>query len=60
MLARFAELETRFVVAGRLHGGIFRGLEQLSMPAGFESLFIPIPENEFREDISSTVLRQRN
>jgi len=57
MLARFRELETRFVVAGRLHGSEFQGLENIGIPAGFEDLFIPIPENVFREDISSTELR---
>jgi hypothetical protein len=57
MLARFRELETRFVVAGRLHDGAFQGLEQLEIPAGFADLFIPIPEALFRADISSTEIR---
>ena len=57
MLARFQSLETRFVVAGRLHNGEFQGLENIGIPAGFEELFIPIPETLFREDISSTELR---
>ncbi|MEE9367279.1 MAG: hypothetical protein V3V05_00290 [Pontiella sp.] len=57
MLQRFQTLETRFIVAGRLHDGVFQGLDNLNIPTGFESLFIPIPENIFREDISSTELR---
>lgn len=57
MLARFRTLGTRFVVAGRLHDSAFQTLENLHVPAGFESLFIPIPGNQFREDISSTELR---
>ena len=57
MFQRFQTLGTRFVVAGRLHDGEFQGLENLNIPAGFEALFIPIPENIFREDISSTELR---
>jgi hypothetical protein len=57
MLGRFKELETRFVVGGRLYDGAFQGLEHLNIPSGFEELFIPIPEELFREDISSTELR---
>lgn len=57
MLARFRALETRFVVSGRLHEGKFQSLENLGIPAGFEELFIPVPEELFREDISSTELR---
>jgi hypothetical protein len=57
MLARFQALETRFVVGGRLAGNRFQGLENIEIPAGFENLFIPIPERLFREDISSTQLR---
>lgn len=59
MLERFRALETRFVVSGRLHEGEFQSLENLGIPAGFEELFVPIPEDLFREDISSTELRQR-
>ena len=57
MLTRFQESGARFVVAGRLHHGEFQGLEQINIPSGFEELFIPIPEELFREDISSTELR---
>ncbi|MCK4565312.1 MAG: hypothetical protein KAU94_11645 [Verrucomicrobia bacterium] len=60
MLARFQALETRFVVSGRLQGEEgFHAFEDLGIPAGFEELFIPIPEERFREDISSTELRRR-
>lgn len=57
MLARFQTLGTRFIVAGRLHDSAFQTLENLHVPAGFESLFIPIPGDQFREDISSSELR---
>lgn len=57
MLARFAELKIRFVVAGRLHNGEFLSLKDLAIPSAFEELFVPIPEALFREDISSTELR---
>lgn len=59
MLGRFRELGTRFVVAGRLHENNYQGLESVQVPAGFEDLFIPIPEELFREDISSTELRKQ-
>ncbi|VGO12290.1 hypothetical protein PDESU_00841 [Pontiella desulfatans] len=59
MLSRFRELDVRFAVAGRLHGGRFQGLGNIEIPAGFEDLFIPIPEELFREDISSTALRSQ-
>ncbi len=58
MLERFRLLQIRFVVAGRLYKGAFQGLEHIGIPAGFEELFIPIPEAVFREDVSSTELRR--
>lgn len=60
MLARFKALGTRFVVAGRLEGDMFKSLEHIRIPAGFDELFVPLPENIFREDLSSTELRKRN
>jgi hypothetical protein len=59
MLARFQELGTRFVVAGRLHDGAYQGLDDIVIPFGYKDLFVPIPEMLFREDVSSTELRQR-
>jgi len=63
----FQTLETKFLVAGRFFQGSenvdavssprFQCLENLKLPAGFESLFEAIPESKFREDISSTELR---
>lgn len=58
MLRTFQDLNTRFVVAGRLCNRVFLSLENIEIPAGFSDLFIPIPENLFREDISSTELRR--
>ena len=57
MLSRFLSMGTRFVAAGRLHRGQFQSLEHLNIPCGYEELFIPIPEDLFREDISSTEIR---
>jgi hypothetical protein len=57
MLSRFAELQTRFIVAGRLHKGTYQSLDHLAIPPGLPDLFVPIPQTLFREDISSTELR---
>lgn len=64
---RFQALETKFLVAGRFFqpseketadfSPRFQSLENLDLPAGFESLFEAIPAERFREDISSTELR---
>lgn len=53
----FEQNECRFLVAGRLQDGQFMTLGDLNLPAGFEHLFAPVPEEQFREDISSTGLR---
>lgn len=47
----------RFLVAGRVDGTGFVGLDQLAIPGEFADLFAGIPEAEFREDVSSTQLR---
>jgi nicotinamide mononucleotide (NMN) deamidase PncC len=48
----------RFLVAGRKDAaGAFMGLDQIDVPAPFRDLFRPIPETDFRMDISSTELR---
>ena len=57
MLERFIALESRFVVAGRLHQGAYHGLDRLPIDSRYRSLFVPISEALFREDISSTELR---
>ena len=49
---------TRFLVAGRDDGGVFRTLADVDVPAGFAPMFSGIAEGEFRRDISSTELRQ--
>ncbi len=47
----------RFLVAGRVWGDGFTTLGEIELPAGFVELFVEITEAEFREDISSTELR---
>lgn len=47
----------RFLVAGREHDGAFRTLDDVPVPRGFGDLFESIPESAFRQDVSSTELR---
>lgn len=47
-----------FVVAGRLTGDGFKTVGDLDVPEGYEALLEEIPEDLFREDISSTELRR--
>lgn len=49
----------RFLVVGRLDGTDFKGLDSITVPTPLEDLFIPVPESEFRMDISSTQLRKQ-
>ncbi|NQW17352.1 MAG: hypothetical protein HQ478_07685 [Chloroflexi bacterium] len=51
------ESDCNFLTAGRLDDGIFRSIDDLKIPPGYESLFTAIPENMFRFDGSSTELR---
>ncbi|MEM7533586.1 MAG: hypothetical protein AAF639_15490 [Chloroflexota bacterium] len=61
MLAALETIQARdchFLVAGRMDKeGIFRTLDDMTVPDGFESLFSAIPSGMFRNDISSTQLR---
>jgi hypothetical protein len=61
MGAALSELQQRgcrFLVAGRAQDGVFCSLENVPVPAGFESLFDVIPPEDFRVDLSSTALRE--
>jgi hypothetical protein len=46
----------RVLVAGRMDGGAFKTLDDLSIPAGAERLFVKLPD--FRADVSGAALRQ--
>ncbi|MBX0328991.1 hypothetical protein K2Z83_15035 [Oscillochloris sp. ZM17-4] len=48
----------RLLVAGRLVGGHFQTLADLTVPPGYADLAAPIPEALFRADISSSALRR--
>ena len=56
-LAEMLAAGTRFLVAGREDQGVFKTLGDVPVPQGFHGLFQDIPEDRFREDISSTQLR---
>lgn len=47
----------RFLVAGRVQHGQFRTLRDVAVPPDFHDLFLELPEEQFRVDISSTELR---
>ncbi|NHZ71993.1 MAG: hypothetical protein GWP17_02780 [Aquificales bacterium] len=48
----------RFLVAGRVDGnGRFYQASDLIIPDGFSDLFQPLPDHQFRKDISATELR---
>ncbi|TVT99380.1 hypothetical protein EJB05_55268, partial [Eragrostis curvula] len=50
---------TTFLVGGRKIEGVFKVLEDLDIPVELRDMFISIPEEKFRLDISSTELRER-
>lgn len=49
---------TRFLVLGRIDGTGFQELEQLRLPSSLLALCEGLSQQEFREDISSTQLRE--
>lgn len=58
-LAEIRQLGCRFLVAGRVdQTGTFRHLTDLAIPPTFRDMFLGIPDNQFRKDISSTELRR--
>ncbi|XP_019102615.2 uncharacterized protein LOC104908499 isoform X2 [Beta vulgaris subsp. vulgaris] len=48
-----------FIVGGRNVDGVFKVLEDINVPDVLKDMFIPIPSDKFRMDISSTELRRR-
>jgi hypothetical protein len=57
-LASIRKQGCRFLVAGRAAGGRFVTLADLAIPPEFADLFTAIPADQFRNDVSSTALRQ--
>ena len=63
MLAAIEGIATagcRFLVFGRQTDGTFRTLNDLNLPPSLLALCDEVPETEFREDVSSTELRQQS
>lgn len=62
MLTALAEMwgsGSRFLVAGRTDSnGEFRTLSDIRIPGGFHPLFVDLPEDAFRSDVSSTAIRE--
>lgn len=56
-LAEMLAAGTRFLVAGREDEGVFKTLADVPVPEGFAGLFQAVPEDLFREDVSSTQIR---
>jgi hypothetical protein len=56
-LDELASYGARFLVAGRLSGGVFGTLQAVPVPAAYRSMLVQIPEALFRADISSTQIR---
>lgn len=63
-LQRLQAAGVRFLVAGRVQSaaiaGAFRTGRHLEVDASFREMFVELPEERFRVDISSTVLRNRS
>ncbi len=59
-LTSLREAGARFLVAGRQTGSSFQTLANVPIPAGFDDVFVELPESEFRADVSSTELRGRS
>jgi hypothetical protein len=57
-IAEITDLGCRFLVFGRVAGGRFLTLTDLQLPEALRRLCGEVPEQLFREDVSSTQLRQ--
>jgi hypothetical protein len=56
-LAQMRAHECRIMVAGRLHKGVFRTISDLQIPPESADLFLALPAELFRSDLSSTAIR---
>lgn len=48
----------RFLVFGRFNEGHFNTLEDLDLPVALQAICEQVPESRFRDDVSSTLIRQ--
>lgn len=51
--------DCQFLVAGREVNGTYRTLADIHIPPAFEDLFVEIPSDQFRVDLSSSEIRQQ-
>ena len=56
-VGELAALGCGFLVFGRAIAGRFSGLDDVALPAALRALCTAVPEAEFRQDVSSTELR---
>jgi hypothetical protein len=56
-IAGIADHGCRFLMFGRMVAGKFSSLRELDLPALLRALCDEVPESEFRDDITSTELR---
>ncbi|MDO4574056.1 MAG: hypothetical protein Q4D98_02455 [Planctomycetia bacterium] len=59
-LRRFADLACRFLVFGRWDGERFVSLSDLNLPPLLQERCVEVPESVFRNDVSSTRLREQS
>ncbi len=59
-IAEIASRGCRFLVFGRTVDGTFRTLDNLELPASLQRLCQAVPEERFRDEISSTELRKQD
>jgi hypothetical protein len=57
-LAQIAQHDCRFIVAGRItDDGVFHSFDAQIVPSAWRNLFTAIDEQTFRNDVSSTAIR---
>ena len=57
VIDEFADLDCHFLVFGRMSDDEFQSLDDLDIPASLRTIATGVPENVFRQDISSSALR---
>jgi nicotinamide mononucleotide (NMN) deamidase PncC len=57
-IANFVQQDSRFLVFGRLNEGEFITLDDLTLPDALRELCTAVPETTYRNDTSSTAMRQ--
>jgi nicotinamide mononucleotide (NMN) deamidase PncC/nicotinic acid mononucleotide adenylyltransferase len=58
-IAKIKQHECRFLVFGRVVDGVFRSVAELELPKELAEMCQQVPEETFREDISSTDVRRQ-